>query len=881
MRIGAQRRGFPRASHRGEGPYATPAPNVVHYRTLCSAPEQSSPGNALVAGRQLVAFIEKSLTVPTARTFPASAPPFSYFSMSDLRYAIRGLARTPSFAIVAVLSLALGIGANVTIYTIANAFLDQPIAGATNADRLVRIYRGDHSPLQYADLARVRDQRGIFSDVAGERMLGVAVANGGGTERALASLTTGGYFRMLGVRPELGRLFAPADSLEQNPVVVVSHAFWQKTLGADSTVLGRVLRVNDQNFTIIGVAPPEFTSSVFLWRADLWFPPAAAAMLIGMPFEKWGGSLYTTARLSKGASPAVARATLGTVARRLVSEDPQGHQRFSLSLGSARGISAELRPVALAASGFMMTVVVLVLLIACSNVANMLLARATARRREISIRTALGAGRGRLVRQLLIESVIVASTGGALGLLVASWAAEMLRNFVVARSPEPIAIDVSPDLRVLAFAVGMSLISAIAFGLAPALRATSVDILPALRDEAPQATSRSRARRMLIAAQMALCTLLLACATLFLRSLGNARVIDPGFDAKGVYDISLDVSSRHLDAARTQALYEALRTRAASLPGARSATLAAVVPLGGSNMQIGSWIQGQDAGTGTQPPRAPYFNVIGLDYFETLGIPIVAGRTFTARDVQGTPGVVVINAHMAAHLWPGESALGKRLSFEGPNGPWVTVIGIARDTRYNSLGETTPDFLFLPFTQNPRAEMVLSIRTSGPGAVSAASARELVHAVDPLLPPPTVTSLGDDMRIVLLPAQLAAGLLGAFGLLALGIASVGIYGVASYEVAQRTRELGIRAALGATARDLLELVLGQSMRVVTAGALVGLVVALGAARLLTTQLYGVRPTDPVTFLAMPVFLGVVALVATFLPARRATRVDPVEALRSQ
>jgi predicted permease len=298
-------------------------------------------------------------------------------------------------------------------------------------------------------------------------------------------------------------------------------------------------------------------------------------------------------------------------------------------------------------------------------------------------------------------------------------------------------------------------------------------------------------------------------------------------------------------------------------------------------MQVGSWIDGQSAGSSAQPPRAPYFNIIGPDYFETLGIPLLAGRAFNARDVQGAPGAAVINAHMAAHLWPGESALGKRLSFEGPTGPWVTVVGIVRDTRYNSLGENTPDFLYLPFAQHSRAEMILLVRASRPGAITAASMRDLVHDVDPLLPPPTVTSLEDDMRIVLLPAQLAAGLLGTFGLLALIIASVGIYGVASYEVAQRTRELGIRAALGATARDLLALVVSQSMRVVAMGAAVGLVVALGVARLLTAQLYGVRATDPVTFLAMPLFLATVALLATFVPARRATRVDPVEALRSE
>jgi len=802
--------------------------------------------------------------------------------MSDLRYAIRGLLRTPSFAIIAILSVALGIGANVTIYTIANAFLEQPIGGAHDVDRLVRIYRGDHSPLQYHDLARIRDQRTAFSDVAGERMMAVAVANGGASERVLASLTTDGYFRMLAVRPELGRFFGAADSVESSPVIVVSHAYWRNKLGGDPQIIGHTLEVNDHTFTIIGIAPPEFSSSVFLWRADLWFAPRSASPLLGMPFDKWGGSLYTTARLAPNATAASASATLATVAARLVTEDPRRYERFTLRLDHARGIAAELRPATLAASGFMMAVVVLVLLIACANVANLLLARGAARRREIGVRTALGAGRLRLVRQLLAESVIVAITGGVLGLLFATWAADLLRNFAIARSPEPIAIDVAPDGRVLAFALGVSVVSALAFGLAPALRATMVDILPVLREEAPQGTSRSRSRRFLIGTQMALCTLLLACATLFLRSLANARVIDPGFDARGIYDASVDVSSRNLDKARMQAFYETLRERAAALPGVRSATIAAIVPLGGSNMQAGSWVEGRDGGANaSRPPMMPNFNIVGPEYFKTLGIALVAGREFTGADVPGAPGAIVVNAHMAAHLWPGDNALGKRLSLDGPNGPWLSVIGVVRDTRYNSLGEKTPDFMWLPYAQNPRAEMVLQVRAERSGSVTAATLRDLVHGLDPLLPPPTIGSLEDDMRIVLLPAQLAAGLLGAFGLLALLIAGVGVYGVASYEVAQRTRELGIRAALGATARDLIELVVTQSMRVVALGALVGLLCALGVARLLTTQLYGVGATDPVTFLAMPVFLALVAMVATLVPARRATRVDPVEALRSE
>jgi putative ABC transport system permease protein len=297
-------------------------------------------------------------------------------------------------------------------------------------------------------------------------------------------------------------------------------------------------------------------------------------------------------------------------------------------------------------------------------------------------------------------------------------------------------------------------------------------------------------------------------------------------------------------------------------------------------MQAGSWVEGQDVAS-SRPPRVPYFNIIGPDYFQTLGVPIAAGRGFSERDAEGAPGVAIVNSHMAAHYWPGDNALGKHISLGGAAGPWLTVVGVVRDTKYNSLGESTPDFMFLPFAQHARPEMVLQVRASRPGAIPAATFRDLVHDLDPLLPPPTIASLEDDMRIVLLPAQLAAGLLGAFGLLALLIASVGIYGVASYEVAQRTRELGIRSALGATARDLIELVVRQSMRVVVIGGVVGLAFALGAARLLTTQLYGVRATDPVTFLAMPLFLATVAMVATLVPARRATRVDPVEALRAE
>ena len=800
--------------------------------------------------------------------------------LTDLRYAIRVLLRTPTVTALAILSLALGIGANVTIYTIANAFLDQPIGGANDVDRLVRVYRGDHSPLMYPELERMRGERGVFSGIAGERLNAVAVDLGGSIERAQASLVTDGYFAMLKVRPELGRLFDVRDSSDATPVTVISHAFWRDRLGSDSAVIGRALRVNDRPLTIIGVAPPEFASSIFLWRADLWVPPSVAPMFIGSSFDRWGGSLYTTARLADGVTLDRARATVRTLAARLTADSARAGERLSFRVEPARGIVVELRGPTVLASGFLMVVVAMVLLIACANVANLLLARATARRRELGVRAALGAGRARLVRQLLIESLLIAVAGGVIGLFAAAWVAELLTHFLVARSPEPISIDVAPDAHVLIFALVISAVSALAFGLLPALRATSVDVSPVLREEATQTTGRSRARGILIGAQVALCTVLLACSALFLHSLANARVIDPGFDSSGIIDVALNVSSRNLKPDQGRAFFDELQTRAAALPGARQATVAALIPLGGSNMQVGLWVEGRST-TGPHAPFVPSFNIVGPHYFETLGIPVIGGRPIGSEDRPTAPGVAVVNEQMAKHLWPNESALGKRVSVDGPTGPWLTVVGVVRNTRYNSLGERVPDFLYLPFAQHYRSEMILQVRTANAPPTMATTLRDLVRSIDSRLPPTPVTSLGDDMRIVLLPSELGAGLLGVFGLLALLLASVGIYGVTSYSVAQRTREMGIRSALGATARDLVLLLARQSMRVVLIGAGIGLLLALTAAQLLTSQLYGVTATDPLTFLVMPILLLSVALLATLVPARRATRVDPADALRTE
>ena len=802
--------------------------------------------------------------------------------MTDIKYALRAIMRAPGLAAAAVFSLALGIGANVTIYSIANAFLNRPIPGVQDTEGLVRVYRGEHSPLMAEEIAFLRRENSVFEGIAGEHLTPVTLEIGDTPERAQGALVTPGYFAMLGARPQHGRLFTLADSAASD-AIVLSDRFWRNRLAGDPSVVGTTLRVNGRVYSIAAVAPRDFTSSQAFWSADLWLPPGAAPAIVGQPLATWNASMYVTARLRDGVSLDQANADVGTLAARLVAADTAARRRFTLRVDHARGITAEIRPVAVAASAFLLAVVGLVLLIACANVANLLLARAAGRRREISVRVALGASRRRLVRQLLTESAMLALIAGAVGILAAGWAADAIARFAGSRAPELTQLDFAPDGRVLAFTLALSALTTVLFGLLPALRATSPRIGLALREDAPQTSGRSRTRSVLIGFQVALCTVLLACTTLFLRSLGNARDIDPGFDPGGIVTVPLDLSPRMLDSARGLALFDRMLEGARSLPGVQSAAVARISPLSGSNIATGAWAEGQPVPEDGRAPLNPYLNAVGTDYFETMGIPVLAGRGFTTADAPGAPLTVVVNEQMARTIWPERNPLGRRLSFSGPQGPWVTVVGVVKDTRYNSLGESTPSFMYLPLAQNYRSEAILHVRAED-GSGSLVPLRQalaaMVAEVDPLLPPPPVSTLSDDMRIVLLPAQLGAALLGAFGTLALVLACIGIYGVASYTVAQRTREFGIRSALGATGGDVMRMVLREGMRTVGAGAAIGLLLALGVARLLAAQLYGVSPADPVTFVVMPLVLLTVALTATAIPARRAMRVQPGDSLRS-
>ncbi|HKG94115.1 MAG TPA: ABC transporter permease [Gemmatimonadaceae bacterium] len=803
--------------------------------------------------------------------------------LRDLRYTLRALRRSPGFTLVAVLSLALGIGANTTIFSVANAFLFQ----APRAERpgeLVRVYTRHHSPFDFHDYGYFKERNGVFSHFIGERTSYVGLESGGQTERVAASMVSADFFPAIGLPTALGRAFAgERDEPGAVPPVVLTHRFWKSRFGGDPSMVGQTLRLNGSAFTVVGVAAEGFTSSVFGWRPDFFVPLGESKALLGQEPRDFGGSLYVTARLKPGVSSAQANAELQTLMSQLRATDTARYARMSVRVDHARGINAEVRQPAALMSAFLMVVVGLVLLVACANVANLLLARATTRRREVGIRLALGASRWSIVRQLLTESVLLALVGGGLGLVVAMWATDALPRMIP--NTEPFELHLTPDGRVLAFTTALCLLTGVLFGLAPALQASSPDVIPALRDDATVGGyRRSRLRSALVVAQVTLSLVLLTGSTLFLRSLANAHLIDPGFDTRGLYDASLDLGTLRYDESRQSAFYTELLRRARELPGVRAAALAALVPLSGSNMEMRLVLEGAESVPVQQRPGV-YFNVVSPGYLAAMGIPLMRGREFGDQDVEGAPQVAVLSEAAARRMWPDVqpgAVIGRRLSWSGPEGPWVTVVGIARDSKFVTLGESPRSFMYVPFGQSVRREMVLQLRAPGSGlAAVRAAARDLVKEMEPRLPPVEVKTVEEDMQLSLLPARAGAGFLGTFGLLALVLATVGIYGVTSYAVAQRTREIGIRAALGAGRREVLRLVLAESMRLVALGMVLGLALALGAGRLLQSLLYGVSPTDPLVFAGTPVILAVVALLATLVPARRAARVDPMVALRHE
>ena len=798
--------------------------------------------------------------------------------VQDIRYAARGLRRSPAFTIVATISIGLGIAANATIFSVVNALLLRPIPGA-NADGLVRIYQNHHSPFQWDELSWYRDHASSFDYIVGERYQSMSFrpAVNAEAERIRASYVTQGFFRGLGVTMALGRAFDNEDlDAGAPPTVVLSYASWQRRFAGDSAVLGRTVALADHPVTIVGIASPAFRSSVLGWTPELFVPLSIAPMLTGVRLADFGGSFYTTGRLRRGTGMGAGEAELRGMTRQLVLTDTSRYGGMTARLDHIRGVNAEERAGFAVGSAFLMTMVGLVLLIGCANVANMLLGRAAARRTEFGVRLAIGANRIRLVRQLLTESLMIAAIGGVAGFVVARAITRAIPSFL----PPEAGLDTAflqPDVRVVAFTSALCLLTTIVFGLAPALRAASTDVVAMLKGSDSR-LRRVRRRGALVVGQSALCVVLLAVAALFLRSLVSSQTVDPGFRAEGVVDVSIDLALLG-PGATPPATFARIIREASAMPSVSSATLAAVVPLTGSNMESRAVPEGAVAHDGRAGSMV-YFNVVAPRFFATLQTPIRRGREFADADDSTSTPVAVLNETAARRLWPNGDALGKR--FKWGDGRLYQVVGIARDANYVMPGEAPKATVYLPFAQaEHRTDMTLQLRTSADVAATRRAVWALLRDVAPRLPPPPVVRMVDDMAITLLPVRLGAAFLGTFGALALVLAAAGIYGVASYSVARRTREIGIRAALGATRGRIIAMVLWENGRRVATGTAIGLAVAILIGIGLSSILYGVRAVDPLALGGVVTVIAMVAAVASIGPARRAANADPVRSIRSE
>jgi predicted permease len=795
----------------------------------------------------------------------------------NLRPALRQLARRPVFTLSAIISIGLGLGVNTTIFSVANGILLQE-PPVERPDEMVRVYLNNHSPFTFDAYRFIKERNTVFTHVIAEVTRPVSLTTGDEAQRISVGVVSSDYFAATGRRAALGSLPSDAglDQPSAVPQVVLSYIAWTTRFGSDPGIVGRTIRLNERPFTVAGVAPQGFTSAQVLWAPDAFVSLGDTPTLLGRDPDVLSGSLYLAARLRPGVTREEAATAVRLLFTQYVAGDSVALARRTWSVGGARGITEEVRGPAGIASGFLLAIAVMVLVVACSNVGNLVLARNAGRKRELAVRTALGARRSRIASLLLSEILLLAGGGAVLALLATRWSSAILASLVPPEAGVRIATE--PDGRVLAFTMLLVGLTVLVAGLAPALQATRTDLTTGLREGAPGSGVRgTRLRRLFLGAQVMVTTVLLACAGLFLRSLQASGSVDVGFPTGGIADARLDLGEARTGD-ETAVFMEQLEQRLASVPGVTGVTSASVVPLTGENSQSGILLEGASA----DEPAPTYFNRVGAGYFGTMQIPIVAGREFASSDRQGTAPVVVVNETFARRFWPGESPLGRRIRFAGDSQPWMEVVGVARDIRYNTLGETTPIFLYAPFAQSPTRTMAVHLRLAT-GVTAASITREVVSAVrslDPSLPPPTVRPMEEEQRIVLLPAQIGAGFTGAFGMLALMLAGVGIFGVAAFAVAQRTRELGIRSALGAQSGTLVLGVLSDTVRTVVIGGAAGLLLALGLARLLSSQLYGVGAFDPLIFVGTPVLLLVVATLATAVPARRAVRVNPVEALRS-
>lgn len=814
----------------------------------------------------------------------------------DLRYGWRALSKSPGFTILAIVTLALGMAVNTTIFSVVNGLLLRPLP-VPHPEQVTMLTmdmpeKTSGHAFSYPDYKEVEAQNDSFSSVFAYRVsLGGITADSKG-DHILFSRVTGNYFSSLGIKPALGRLILPSEGQTPNadPVIVLGYAYWEKRFGGDPNVIGKQVELNDHPGTIIGVTPKEFHGTYFILEMDAYVPISSpfysgdsedAAKVLSARDNR---SLTVMARLKPGVSLKQAKASLAVLTHRLADEYPKTDKGATITVYPEKLARPDPDPDdtgVLAAAAFM-TLAALVLLVACFNVANVLLVRATVRQREMAVRAALGAKRGRLVRQYLTESFLLAVASGAAGIALAWWASGFLSSLSFG-TEIPLRFDFSADLRVYLFAFAAICLMGLIVGAIPALRVARTDVSVILHEGGRTASDGPRrlfARNTLVVAQVAGSLLLLVVAGLFTRSLGKAEHVNLGFDPNRVLNVTLSPDEVGYTEAQGRGFYSELLLRVRALPGVVSAAEALTVPMGiiGSDNEV--TIEEHPLEPDQQAPVV-FNNLVSSGYFATMRMPLLEGRDFSDGDNKDAPQVAIINRAMAEKFWPKEDAIGKRFARKDREQKPITVVGIVQDAKYKGITETPQPFFYVPLEQSYVAFRTLQVRTSAPPATLAGPIEAVVHEVGPTVPIEKVQTMDEalDNANGFFLYRFGAQLTGTLGLLGLILAVVGVYSVVSYAAAQRTHEVGIRMALGAEPRDILRLVLGQGFGVVGIGIGLGLVIAFAVTRLFKEMLIGITPADPLTYAIVAALLLGIGLFASWIPAHRATRVSPLTALR--
>lgn len=812
---------------------------------------------------------------------------------TDLRHAVRLLFRSPVFTLTSVLSLALGIGASATIFSLTDALMFEPTVGVRNPSELIDIGRANegrefdnmsHPAYQYLhDHSQTTDVAAV--DFAGGPM---SLGTSGTSERVIGTLVSGNYFDVLRTRLVVGRFFRPDEDQVpgERPVVVLSHALWAKRFNSDPAILDKPLRLNNREFSVVGVAEPGFLGSSMV-GTDLWVPMAMVQVARGRPnsnmlTEVRGVWHVALGRLKPGVTIGQAKAELNTLMAAYKKEEPQANQAHTIAVAPMGRIPGPVRTPFLAFIGFLFALTGALLAIACSNVAGMLLARAATRRREMATRLAVGASRGRLIAQLLTETMVLFAVAAVVAVPLTFWLVSLLEGALPAL-PVPLNLDFAVNVRVMAFAFGIALVTGVIFGLAPARHALGADLAPMLHGaNATADRKRFRLRNTLVAAQVALSLMLVVTAALFLRSLERAAFTDPGFRTANIQIASVDVSLSGYREQQAVELANRFTERLRGVPGVESVATARMIPLQGSGFGLGSIRVPGVTGPFRDGRFDSDWDIVSPEYFDTIGMTIVEGRSFLESDREGSQRVTIISETMARQIWPGRSAIGRSFFQQESDTEEreFQVVGVARDAKYRYISSPPAPFIYVPMAQVPTSNLEFYIRHAA-GAPVAADVRTAMAQVEPNVPIVMLQSFDDAVAIGLLPQKLAALIAGSVGTIGIFLAALGLYGLMAFLVAQRTREIAIRMALGASSRDMRTMVLRQAAMLASIGGVIGLLLAAGIGTLAQVLLVDVPPIDPVSFGGTALLFLVVLAVAAWTPANRAAATDPAMALRAE